>query len=747
MLKQPVSGSSIPECDSDSDDDDRPVIIRMPTIVPASPNSSSSSANATPTMVAKKMSTASSTSFTSAPTNMKWEVEKANRYGLKDKRLLVLDLTGHAIRFFDGTKLKTEVPLNQIATAQRRNKIEEPKWIQMTFKEDRRAYDLYFKSDDEAFEFEKLVSVELDSSIPVTRGFSQSVHRSISGVPVSPHSGNFSSHHHHNSLSSNSSFPIGREASESVAIHTEVGGGVIKGMPSDPSVLMEDHNAYLDYVIFKKNRYGMKQQRILVINAHGCTMLLLDEKRKFKKEFNLSSILSLEIPKPTAKDTKNVNAEAQCFIVFAKETNQKPFHLFFADSLDRLHFCERLVSLAPHDLSIKDESDSVEDEDSFRFGILKLNKVGVKKKRIVVLRTKERVLRSFNREKSYKDMSFEKIIKWEKPLVDRFRVNVFVHERPHPIILIFSDPIARERFVSQCNYIRQMMEEEQAAITPPPSLPSANESPATSPATNSTTPSSVAASSASSPPPLTIFVGSWNLGNSPWAGEDLHAFIPPMKYDLYVIGLQECSKGHRDQWLLELRNHIQQSGTTSANSPAAGENDATSPSSSDDGPAEADDARQPYALLGVVKLWEIVMMVLIRRPLISRVTNLCMDTVASGIADVMGNKGGCGISFTYQDSNLCFIACHLAARSERIVQRAENYMKILKQLQLGQPNVDILSQMDHVFWLGDLNCKETKEEGGIRRFDGLEGQRMCHFMIAHSMTRLSFSFFIFVFRS
>lgn len=133
-------------------------------------------------------------------------------------------------------------------------------------------------------------------------------------------------------------------------------------------------------------------------------------------------------------------------------------------------------------------------------------------------------MRSFNREKSYKDVSFSRIVRVEKPLLDRFRVNIFLAERAHPIVLIFADAVARERFVCQCNLIRLQMDEEEiaSAIDAAPI----------------TTAGAVTAAAAprSANPPLSIFVGSWNLGNSPFAGEPLADFIPPMAYDLYCIG-------------------------------------------------------------------------------------------------------------------------------------------------------------------------------------------------------------------
>jgi hypothetical protein len=43
----------------------------------------------------------------------------------------------------------------------------------------------------------------------------------------------------------------------------------------------------------KKNKFGIKQERILVINSRKKMLLLLDERRKFKKQFEIKSIIQV----------------------------------------------------------------------------------------------------------------------------------------------------------------------------------------------------------------------------------------------------------------------------------------------------------------------------------------------------------------------------------------------------------------------------------------------------------------------
>ena len=47
-------------------------------------------------------------------------------------------------------------------------------------------------------------------------------------------------------------------------------------------------------------------------------------------------------------------------------------------------------------------------------------------------------------------------------------------------------------------------------------------------------------------------------------------------------------------------------------------------------------------------------------------------------------QGGVGISFSFFDSSLCFVVCHLAARKERLEKRRTDFLKIAHGLKLGR---------------------------------------------------------------
>lgn len=74
---------------------------------------------------------------------------------------------------------------------------------------------------------------------------------------------------------------------------------------------------------------------------------------------------------------------------------------------------------------------------------------------------------------------------------------------------------------------------------------------------------------------------------------------------------------------------------------------------------------------------------------------------ATGIAHVVGNKGGVGIRFLFHETSLCFVGAHLAAHQEKVENRNHDFMEILKGLDLGEKGVD----SEHTFFMGDLNYR------------------------------------------
>lgn len=270
-----------------------------------------------------------------------------------------------------------------------------------------------------------------------------------------------------------------------------------------PSVAVGKSGAkeYLDFHVVKKNKYHMNQRRVLVINEKDRSILLLDDKRKVKKKYLVSDIMQLEVvPPDEAKHDDKLGP--QVFIVFRKETSQRPFNIFFPDAVGLLHFCEHLQSIQPS-IEIKDETDTSLSNEGQRFIVLKQNKLGVRKKRIIALLFRNRVLRSFDAEKKFKDFHFDKVVRLEKSWEDRCRLHVYRKEHSTPFVFIFTEPAARERF-----YVLAFKLFPPILARRYISVPGGADK--------------VETKKLEKPPEqVTIFTGTWNLGNAPPSGADL----------------------------------------------------------------------------------------------------------------------------------------------------------------------------------------------------------------------------------
>lgn len=62
------------------------------------------------------------------------------------------------------------------------------------------------------------------------------------------------------------------------------------------------------------------------------------------------------------------------------------------------------------------------------------------------------------------------------------------------------------------------------------------------------------------------------------------------------------------------------------------------------------------------------------------ITNIQSDCVATGISNVLGNKGGVAISFNIGKTSLICISSHLAAGHNHVERRNEDWKKIYNAL-------------------------------------------------------------------
>ncbi|XP_053167268.1 phosphatidylinositol 3,4,5-trisphosphate 5-phosphatase 1 isoform X2 [Hemicordylus capensis] len=191
------------------------------------------------------------------------------------------------------------------------------------------------------------------------------------------------------------------------------------------------------------------------------------------------------------------------------------------------------------------------------------------------------------------------------------------------------------------------------------------------------------------PDMITIFVGTWNMGDAPppkkissWflskgqgkTRDDTADYIP---HDIYVIGTQEDSLGEKE-WQEILRQSLQEITSIS------------------------------FKVIAIHTLWNIRIVILAKPEHENRISHLCIDNVKTGIANRLGNKGAVGVSFMFNGTSFGFVNSHLTSGSEKKHRRNQNYTSILRFLSLGDKKLspfNITHRFTHLFWLGDLNYR------------------------------------------
>eukprot|EP01130_Rhizamoeba_saxonica_P007732 TRINITY_DN3137_c0_g1_i2.p1 TRINITY_DN3137_c0_g1~~TRINITY_DN3137_c0_g1_i2.p1 ORF type:complete len:560 (-),score=107.69 TRINITY_DN3137_c0_g1_i2:520-2013(-) len=189
------------------------------------------------------------------------------------------------------------------------------------------------------------------------------------------------------------------------------------------------------------------------------------------------------------------------------------------------------------------------------------------------------------------------------------------------------------------------------------------------------------------PDHISLFIGTWNVGNAPPAVDSFHPWLP-LGHDLYVIGAQECE-------------YVARKGYSSCG------NDWCETISAHMGP--------DYVLVKKASMWQIRTLVFTKVNLMNYISNVDKSIEPTGIGSVMGNKGGVGVTLNFLETSLCFINSHLAAHQENINDRNEDVKEVIDNLHLNKKK-DVTTMFEHAFWFGDLNYRiENSREQVIQK--------------------------------
>eukprot|EP00659_Diplonema_papillatum_P009259 gene9259-14345_t len=178
--------------------------------------------------------------------------------------------------------------------------------------------------------------------------------------------------------------------------------------------------------------------------------------------------------------------------------------------------------------------------------------------------------------------------------------------------------------------------------------------------------------------PVTIWTGTFNMCGAPPPknASELSKWMPRGKYDLYAVGTQECSwQKEEGEWFAFVQSYL----------------------------------GKEYLTLASMQLWDITVIVLCRKRCLLKITNVEGSTKATLHKEKCGMKGAAGISLRFHNTSMAFVSCHLAARMERQKMRKTNVEEIVSQIQLAHKDIDLSSQFQHVFWMGDMNYRVEME--------------------------------------
>lgn len=92
------------------------------------------------------------------------------------------------------------------------------------------------------------------------------------------------------------------------------------------------------------------------------------------------------------------------------------------------------------------------------------------------------------------------------------------------------------------------------------------------------------------------------------------------------------------------------------------------------------------------------------------------SSVATGLMDMLGNKGSVAVSMRLHETRVCFVCSHFASDPERLEKRNSDFRasrmrlrfqdeQLLQQQDLSQQVGFDLDDHDFVFWFGDLNYR------------------------------------------
>ena len=166
---------------------------------------------------------------------------------------------------------------------------------------------------------------------------------------------------------------------------------------------------------------------------------------------------------------------------------------------------------------------------------------------------------------------------------------------------------------------------------------------------------------------ISIFVGTWNMGDAVTPAS-LEMWISKEEgHDIYAIATQECSDEH---WMMALDSHLGSS----------------------------------FVRIAERRMGGIALVVFTHRRHATKVTGVETSFVPTGVLGVGTNKGAVALAFCIRGVRFCVVNAHLAAHQDKLLQRNKSVQEIAKHLRLGVTSLELPLQY-HCIFCGDLNYR------------------------------------------
>ncbi|KAI6203085.1 Phosphoinositide 5-phosphatase [Aphelenchoides besseyi] len=112
---------------------------------------------------------------------------------------------------------------------------------------------------------------------------------------------------------------------------------------------------------------------------------------------------------------------------------------------------------------------------------------------------------------------------------------------------------------------------------------------------------------------------------------------------------------------------------------------------------------ESYVVLACEQLVGVCIIVYIRLELLSRMRELAISDVKTGLGGATGNKGSVAVRLTIDSTSICFVCSHFAAGQNEVANRNDDFNTAWKKLRF-QSGRSIESH-DVIIWLGDFNYR------------------------------------------